>query len=330
MRLIALRACGMLFGAFLGAAIATSQIAGAAEWRGWNIYPPGVPASEGMEAFAKALAERSQGRLTAKATHSASGDQPEAVKQMRAGQIDYAVFNLGPMGSVIPATNVVSLPFLFKSVDHMHRVMDGPIGEEIALAMADRGLTALAWYDSGARSFYMTQKPITTPDDAKGTKLRVMNDDLFVGMVEALGGVPTPVASGEVYEALKTGAIDGAENNGPSYESSKHFEVATYYSATEHLIIPECLCMNKALWDRLPGADKELVSKAAKDSASSQRKLWAEREKAVRDKLVAAGVKYNEVADKGAFQKAMAPVYAKFLQKNPFLKDIVEKIRAAK
>ncbi|MEX0758069.1 MAG: TRAP transporter substrate-binding protein, partial [Tistlia sp.] len=312
------------YGLLLGAA--TGQ---AKEWRGWNIHVPDYPVSLGMDAFAEMIAERSDGRLTAKTYHSGVlGDQPDAIEQVRLGGIDFAVFNLGPMGQVVPATNVVSLPFIFKNLDHMHRVMDGPIGEELSAAMAEKGLVALAWYDSGARSFYNTKRPIETPDDVKGMKIRVMSNDLFVGMIEAMGGNATPMAFGEVYQSLKTGVVDGAENNWPSYESTNHFEVAGYYSNSEHLIIPECVCINKALWDSLSADDQALVRQAARESADLQRKLWAERAEASRDKVVAAGVKFNEIQDKAAFQAAMEPVHAAFLEKNPELKELVEKIKA--
>jgi tripartite ATP-independent transporter DctP family solute receptor len=224
------------------AATATLLLAGsaqAAEWRGWNIHVPDYPVSLGMDQFTAEIAEKSGGRLEAKSYHNGVlGSQPDAIEQMRLGSIDYAVFNLGPMGQVIPATNVVSLPFIFKNLDHMHRVLDGPVGEQLSAAMAEKGIVALAWYDSGARSFYNSKHPISTPDDVKGMKVRVMNNDLFVDMIASMGGNATPMAFSEVYSSIKTGVVDGAENNWPSYESTAHYEVAGYYSSTEHLIIP--------------------------------------------------------------------------------------------
>jgi tripartite ATP-independent transporter DctP family solute receptor len=306
-----------------------SGAAEAAEWRGWNIHVPDFPVSHGMDQFTAEIAEKTGGKLTAKTYHDGVlGSQPDAIEQMRLGSIDYAVFNLGPMGQVIPATNVVSLPFIFKSLDHMHRVLDGPVGEQLSEAMAEKGIVALAWYDSGARSFYNSKKPITTPEDVKGMKLRVMNNDLFVDMVSSMGGNPTPMAFSEVYSSIRTGVVDGAENNWPSYDSQGHYEVAGYYSSTEHLIIPECFCINKALWDGLSPEDQEIVKSAARDSATLQRKLWAERSNASRDKVIAAGVKYNEIADKAPFQVAMKPVYDKFIAANPELEDLVRAIQA--
>ena len=323
-------ATAALTAGLLAAGLTLAAPDAAAEWRGWNIHVPDYPVSHGMEDFAKKIEERTDGRLTAKTYHSGVlGTQPDAIEQVRLGGIDFAVFNLGPMGQVVPATNVVSLPFIFKGMDHMHRVMDGPIGEEIGAAMAEKGLVPLAWYDSGARSFYNSQKPIMTPDDVKGMKVRVMNNDLFVGMIEAMGGNATPMAFGEVYQSLKTGVIDGAENNWPSYESTNHYEVAGYYSDSGHLIIPECLCMSKITWDRLSPEDQAIVKAAGRASADYQRELWQAREKASMETVLAAGVKVNEVADKGPFQAAMAPVYDQFLAAHPEMTDLVTLFRNA-
>lgn len=300
-----------------------------AEWRGWNIHVPDYPVSAAMDWFAAELAARSGGRLTAQTYHGGVlGDQPDAIEQVRLGGIEFAVFNLGPMGPTVPATNVVNLPFIFKSVDHMHRVMDGEVGDLIAAAMAEKGLVALAWYDSGARSFYTVGRPIAAPADMAGMKIRVMNNELFVGMVEALGGNATPMAFAEVYQSLKTGVVDGAENNWPSYESTNHFEVARFYSGTEHLIIPECFCVNKGIWDALSPEDQTLVRTIARESAAMQRELWAARSDASRAAVEAAGITFVEIADKSPFQAAMAPVYAKAVEATPELAPLIEAIRA--
>ena len=314
------------------AATATLLLAGAAqgaEWRGWNIHVPDYSVSLGMDAFTAEIAEKSGGRLTGKTYHSGVlGNQPDAIEQMRLGSIDFAVFNLGPMGQVVPATNVVNLPFIFKGLDHMHRVVDGPVGQQLSEAMAEKGLVALAWYDSGARSFYNSKKPIATPGDVKGLKVRVMNNDLFVDMIAAMGGNATPMAFSEVYSSIKTGVVDGAENNWPSYDTTGHYEVAGYYSGTEHLIIPECLCVSTALWDGLSAEDKEIVKTAAQNSAEYQRDLWAKQDEAARKKVLAAGARYNEIADKAPFQAAMQPVYDKFIAANPDLEGLVKAVQA--
>ena len=317
--------------AFVAAALAVAAplTASAQDWRGWNIHVEGYPNTVALDQFVAEVNEKTD--LNLQAFHGGVlGSQPDAIEQVRNGALAFANFNLGPMGPIIPTTNVVSLPFIFSSVDHMHKAMDGDVGKIFEEAMAKEGLVPLAWYDSGSRSFYNSKRPIMSPADVEGLKLRVMNNDLFVDMVAQLGGNATPMAFGEVYQSLKTGVIDGAENNYPSYESTGHFEVAGFYSITDHLIIPECLCVSTAAWDGLDDATKDIVRAAARASAVTQRELWAARELESRAKVEAAGSKVNEVENKVAFQERMAPVYEKFIAANPDLASVIEAIQAAK
>ena len=288
---------------------------------------PDYPVSIGMDKFTS-LVEAST-KIKAKTFHNAVlGNQSDAIKQVQLGGLDFAVFSLGPMGPIVPETNVVSLPFIFKNIDHMHRVMDGPFGDKLSAAMEKKGLVGLAWYDSGARSFYNSKKPITKVSDMTGLKFRVMGNPIFVDMVEALGGNATPMAFSEVFQSLKTGVIDGAENNWPSYESTSHYEVAGYYSLSQHLIIPECLCMSKKSWDKLSDADKTAVRAAARESATLQRSEWAKRALKSRKVVEAGGIKFNEIADKAAFQAAMSVVYKKVVAGSPFLQEYIDGIKA--
>jgi tripartite ATP-independent transporter DctP family solute receptor len=304
-------------------------VAGAAEWRGWNIHVDGYPNTVAMDKFAELLAAKTNGEITLKMFHSGVlGSQPDAIEQVRAGALEIGNFNLGPMGPTIPETNVVSLPFIFKDSAHMFRALDGEAGKAISDGMAKKGLVALAWYDSGSRSFYNSKKPIEKPADVAGMKVRVMNNDLYSGMISELGGNPSPMAFAEVYQSLKTGVVDGAENNWPSYESTGHYEVAPYYSLSQHLIIPECVCINADVYNGLSDEMKAAVKEAAEESAVLQRELWAEREAASREKVEAAGVVTNEIADKAPFQAAMAPVYESYLADNPDVRPLVELIQS--
>ena len=310
---------------------AVSAPALADNWRGWNIHPEGYPNTVAIEQFAKDVAAATGGKITAKVYNGGIlGNQADAIEQLRAGAINFANFNLGPMGPVVPATDIVSLPYLFNSPEQMHRVMDGPIGQEFAKAMAEKGIVALSWYDGGSRSFYNTKHPIETPADLKGMKVRVMNNDLYVQMVAQLGGNATPMAYNEVFQSLKTGVIDGAENNFPSYDSSNHYEVAKYYSIDNHLILPECLCVAQKTWDALGKDQQDAVRTAAIASAKLQRELWNKQVKASETKVEASGVKVNEVKDLSAFQSRMAPIYATFEKAHPDLTPIIKQIQAAK
>jgi tripartite ATP-independent transporter DctP family solute receptor len=298
-------------------------------WRGWNIHVDGYPNTTAMDKFAELLAEKTDGEITLQMFHGGTlGSQPDAVEQVRLGGLAIGNFNLGPIGPIAPAANVVSLPFIFKDIPHMFRVLECEGGDAIAAGMAEKGLLPLAWYDAGARSFYNGDRPINTPADVVGMKVRVMNNDLFTGMIAELGGNPSPMAFAEVYQALKTGVVDGAENNWPSYESTGHFEVAGYYSLSQHLIIPECICVNADTFAALSADMQAAVTEAAQESAVLQRELWAAREAASREAVEAAGVVVNEVADKAPFQAAMAPVYEAYFASNPDLRPLVELIQA--
>lgn len=319
----------------LGAAlVGTVALAGAsvsaAELRGWNIHVEDYPVSIAMESFSAEVAERTGGEISAKTYHNGVlGSQPDAIEQIRLGIIDYGVFSLGPFGTSVPEANVVSLPFIFSSIPQMYELMDGEVGDAIAAGMIERGVVPLGWYDAGARSFYNSVRPINTPADVEGLKIRVMNNNLFVMMVEAMDGNATPMAFAEVYQSIQTGVVDGAENNPPSYESTNHFEVAKYYSLTEHLIIPECLCMSLKTWETLTPEQQTVVMEAGRTSANLQRELWQAREAASMEIVQAGGTVVNTIADKGPFQAAMAPVYEQFIGDNPDLEGLINMIRNA-
>ncbi|MDO6591181.1 TRAP transporter substrate-binding protein [Loktanella sp. D2R18] len=317
--------------AVLGSCLALAATgASAEELRGWNIHVEDYPVSIAMESFAAEVAERTGGELTAKTFHNGVlGSQPDAIEQLRLGVIDFGEFSLGPFGTSVPEANVVSLPFIFPSIPAMYEMMDGEVGEAISEGMRARGVEPLGWYDAGARSFYNSVRPINTPADVEGLKIRVMNNNLFVQMVESMDGNATPMAFAEVYQSIQTGVVDGAENNPPSYESTSHFEVASYYSLTEHLIIPECLCMSKITFDGLSAEQQEILKEAGHNSAILQRELWQAREAASMEIVQAGGTVVNTIADKGPFQDAMAPVYEGFLAENPDLTDLVNLIRNA-
>ncbi len=316
---------------------ATAFVAGlsvsaqAVEWRGWNIHKPDYPNTVAMDKFAELVDAKTGGNVTVKMFHSGVlGSQPDAIEQVRIGGLAIGNFNLGPIGPMAAEANVVSLPFIFKDMGHMHRALDGEAGDKISAGMAKIGLIALAWYDSGARSFYNSKKPIMEPADVKGLKVRVMNNDLYSGMIAALGGNPSPMAFSEVYQSLKTGVVDGAENNWPSYESTGHFEVAGYYSLSQHLIIPECVCVNAKAYNDLSAADQKAVKDAARESAVLQRELWEKRAISSREKVMKAGVKFNEIPNKDAFMSAMEPVHEKYLAANPDLVPLVNLIKNTK
>ncbi|WP_186766211.1 TRAP transporter substrate-binding protein [Falsiphaeobacter marinintestinus] len=316
-----------LTGKLLGAAAALALLAGAAtadNWRAWNIHHDGHPNTAAMDRFAELVDSKTDGEITVEVFHGGVlGSQPDALEQVRLGAIEVGNFNLGPIGPMVKEANLVSLPFIFKSVPHMFRVLDGEAGAIMAKGMADAGVMPLAWVDAGARSFY-SQKPINTPADVEGLKIRVMNNDLYTAMISAMGGNPSPMAFSEVQQALKTGVVDGAENNFPSFKNVGHYEVTTNYSLSEHLIIPECICVNTSKFEALSPELQAEVRAAAEEAALYQRELWAVQSEQARKDVEAAGVAVNEIADKAPFQNAMASVYDDYLAANPDMRALVE------
>ena len=295
--------------------------------RSSDTHPDGYPTVEAVKYFGQLVKERTNGRYSVEVYHSAQlGEEKDTIEQVRTGVIDLNRISMAPFNGIIAETKVPSLPYLFRSEDHMHKVMDGPIGDEIKAAFEPAGLVALAFYDSGARSFYNSKKPITSKADMAGLKFRVIQSDIFVDMVKALGANATPMPYGEVYSAIETGVIDGAENNFPSYDTAKHAEVAKNYALDEHMMVPEVFVMAKSTWDKLTPEDQGIFKAAAKDSVGKQRELWAAKVKESRAKVEAAGSQVT-TPDKQPFIDAMGPVYEKYVTDQK-LKDMVERIKA--
>ena len=318
----------------LAALLASAALSGAAfaecelTLKSSDTHPDGYPTVAAVQKMGEMVKERSGGRICVEVFHSAQlGEEKDTIEQTKFGVIDLNRVSMGPFNNIIEETKVVSLPFIFRSVDHMHKVMDGDVGAEIAAAFEPHGFVALAFYDGGSRSFYNSRKPITSVEDLAGMKVRVMQSDVFVDMMTALGANATPMPYGEVYSGIQTGVIDGDENNWPSFEYSGHYEVAGYYTLNEHLIVPEVLVMSKVSWDKLSPEDQELLRAAARDSMPINRELWAAREKESEDKVRPAGVQVIDDIDKTPFIEAMVPVYEKHAN-TPKLQDLVTRIQA--
>lgn len=302
----------------------------ARDFRSADVHPVDYPTVAAVKYIGKLVGEQSKGRLGVRVYPAGSlGTEKDNIEQLKIGGLDMMRINVGALNSVVPETIPTVLPFVFRSTEHMRKVLDGPIGDEILASMASQGLVGLAFYDSGSRSFYTAKKPIKTLADMKGLKIRVQQSDLFVSMIEALGANPTPMPYGEVYTALKTGIVDAAENNWPSYESSRHFETAKFYNLSEHSLAPEVLVFSKKVWDTLSKEDQALMRKAAKDSVPFMRNLWDEREVRSRKFVEAAGTQVITIANRQEFIDAMKPVYAKFAN-TPKLKDLVKRIQETK
>jgi tripartite ATP-independent transporter DctP family solute receptor len=294
-----------------------------------DTHPAGYPTVVAVENMGKKLEAATNGRIKLKMFPGAVlGQEKEAVEQVQIGAIQIARISLGVVGPVAPDVDVFNMPFVFRNIAHMRAVIDGPIGAELLekVTNSPARLVALGWMDGGARSLY-TKKLVKTPADMAGIKVRMMGNPLFVDTMNAMGGNGISMSYGEVFSALQTGVIDGAENNPPSFFTSNHYTTGTkYYAQTNHLIIPELLVMSKVTWDKLTPADQTLVKKVAREAQMEQRVLWDKSVAEYTEKLKAAGIEFVQV-DQKLFFDATAPVRAKYGAK---FADLMKRIDATK
>ncbi|MEM5789733.1 MAG: TRAP transporter substrate-binding protein [Syntrophobacteraceae bacterium] len=292
-----------------------------------DIHREGYPTVEAVKYMGKLLSDRSGGRLSVEVFHSGQlGEEKESLEQCRAGGLDMLRTNLAPLVDEVPEAGVIALPYIFRSEEHLHRVLDGPIGREILDSLEESGLVGLAFYDSGIRSFYTSQKPLRTIEDFKGMRIRVQQTELFKAMVEVLGGIPVPMPYGEVQDALRMGVIDGAENNLPSYHVSGHYTVAKYYSNDGHSMPPEVLVFSKKVWDGLSEEDRLLILQSARDSVPYMREKWRAHEDEAQRVLTRAGVQIIDSIDREPFIEAVRPLYDRY-SSTPKLLDMVRRIQ---
>jgi tripartite ATP-independent transporter DctP family solute receptor len=279
-----------------------------------DTHPAGYPTVVAVENMGKKLEAATNGRIKIQMFPGAVlGQEKEMVEQTQLGAIQIARVSLGVVGPVVPDVDVFNMPFVFRDIAHMRKVIDGPIGDELLQKVSDSPakLIGLGWMDAGARNLY-TKKPVKAPADLAGQKVRMMGNPLFVDTMNAMGGNGIAMAYGEVFTALQTGVIDGAENNPPSYFTANHYNTpAKYYAQTAHLIIPEIFVMSKVVWDKMSKEDQALIKKVSRETQLEQRAIW---DKSVADytaKLKTAGIQFIDV-DQKQFFDATAPVRAKY------------------
>lgn len=295
-----------------------------------DVHPEGYPTVVATEHMGKKLDAATHGRITVQMYPSMQlGGEKEAIEQAQVGALQLARVSVGALGPVVDDLNVFNLPYLFRDTAHMQKVIDGPIGQELLdkVSQSKAGLIGLCWMDAGARSLYDTKKPIRSIADLKGMKFRVMGNPMFVDMMNALGGNGVSMGYDQVFNALQTGVVDGAENNPPSFVFDNHYTVAKYYTLDEHLIVPEMLVMSKKTWEALSPADQALVKKLSREAQLEERTLWEQYEKSAMDKAKAAGIEVIKVSDKKSFQDAVKPVWDKY---GPKYADMIKRIQAVK
>nr|WP_246202725.1 TRAP transporter substrate-binding protein [Fulvivirga lutimaris] len=270
------------------------------------------PVHLAVERMAELVEEKSGGELTIKIYPNAQlGSERESIELLQIGSLGMTKVSTSIMESFAPNYKVFSLPYMFRDKNHLYKVLDGEIGKDLLDQGSKFWLKGLAYYDAGSRSFYAVNKPINEPADLKGMQIRVQASPTSMSMVSALGGSPTPISWGELYTALQQGVVDGAENNPPSFHTSRHYEVAKYYSLNEHTMVPDVLLISTKVWDRLSEQEQQWVQEAALESVELQRKLWNEAEEEAMRVVEEAGVKVNR-PDKRKFEEMVRPIYENY------------------
>lgn len=301
----------------------------AREFRVADTQAADYPTVTALELMGEIIRQRTGGRHTLRIFHSRQlGEEKETIEQTRIGAIDINRTNVAPLASFIPEANILALPFLFRSVEHLHKVLDGPVGDEILASFERYGLIGLAFYDSGARSIYNTVRPVRSPEDLKGLRIRVQQSDMMVEMMRALGAEPIALPYGQVNVGLSTGLVQGAENNWPSYVTTDHFRTARYLTLTEHTMSPEVLVISRRAWEGLSDEDRRIFREAARESARAMREQWQKLEARSREEAERSGVNVVTLTDRAPFEHAVQSIVTRFAAEPP-LAALVERIRQA-
>jgi tripartite ATP-independent transporter DctP family solute receptor len=316
---------GVVFFGLLLVLFATGALA--REFRAADTQSEDYPTVQALRYMGQLIAERTGGRHEVKVFHSRQlGEEKETIEQTRVGAIDLNRTNVALIGNFVPAMNVLAMPFLFRSIEHMQKVLDGPIGNEILASFEPFGFVGLAFYDSGARSIYNGVRPVRSVADLRGLRIRVQQSELMSQMMRSLGAEPVELPYGQVLTGLATHLIDGAENNWPSFVTTDHYKYAGYYTLTEHTMSPEVLVISLKAWQSLSADDQKIFREAALRSSRFMREKWRDLEEQSQRKAEAAGVTIVRDIDRKPFEDAMATIYAKAAQ-DPVAAALIERIR---
>lgn len=300
----------------------------AREFRAADIQEENYPTVQALHYLDQLVTERTNGRHRIRVFHSRQlGEESQTVEQTRVGAIDLNRINVGAIGDVAPVLNVLASPFLFRSIDHLYKVIDGPIGDEILGAVEPYGFVGMSFYDSGARSLYTARQPVRSLADLKGLRFRVQQSELMENLIKALGGTPVGLPYGQVHTALSTNLVDGAENNWSSFVATGHYKISRYYTVTEHTMGPEVLVMSQRAWQELSPEDRAIFRTAARDSSKYMRGHWQRWEERSRKQAEEAGVTIISAIDRKPFEDATKPL-RDGLRADPRFRSLIERIEA--
>ena len=315
-----------ILGVVLASAFAMGAVqVEARDFRSADVHPQDYPTVMTVKKIGEIVSQKTNGKYNVKVFGNSSlGSEKDTVEQVKIGALDMVRVSTAAFHGIIPETMVPSFPFIFRDIAHFRKAMAGPAGDKILAAFEKHGFIGLALWESGARSIY-AKKPVRNLADVKGMKIRVQQSDLWVSLAQAMGANPTPIPMAEVYTALKTGLVDAAENNYPSYETAKHYEAAPVYSETQHVMSPEVIVFSKKVWDTLTKEEQKIIRDAAKETVPYYIDLWTKKEQASKDITLKAGAKYVTDVNKAEFVAVMKPVWDKF-SPTPELKALAQEI----
>jgi tripartite ATP-independent transporter DctP family solute receptor len=300
---------------------------GAREFRAADVQAADYPTVRAVVTMGRLIEARTNGRHRIRVFHSRQlGEERATIEQTRVGAIDINRTNVAPLGYLVPAADVLAMPFLFRSAEHLHKVIDGPIGEEILASFEHYGLVGLTFYDAGVRSIYNSRHPVRTLADLVGMRIRVQQSDLMVDVMRGLGADPIELPYGQVETGLIARLIDGAENNWQSYVASNHFRVAREFTLTEHSMSPGILVMSLRAWQSLSGEDRTIFREAARESRALMRSEWNVLEEQSRRMALDAGVMVVSDFDRKPFEEAMSGIYRK-ASGDPAIGALIDRIR---
>jgi tripartite ATP-independent transporter DctP family solute receptor len=249
------------------------------------------PVHKGMVFLSQRVSEMSEGRMIIDIYPSQQlGTERQCLELLQIGSLGMTKVSAAVLENFAPDLKVFGIPYIFRDIEHAHMVYDGPVGKELLLEGEKYWLRGLCFYDAGSRSFYTKNGPILSPDDLKGLKIRVQESVTAIEMIKNLGGAPTPISWGELYTALQQGVVDGAENNPPSFFTSRHYEICGYYSLNEHTTIPDVLLISTVVWNSLSEEEKSILEAAVRESVIYQRDVWNEEEQTALKQVIEAGV----------------------------------------
>ncbi len=284
------------------------------------------PVHKAMELMKKALEKESKGKLKLEIyPNQQLGSERQCLELLQIGSLDMTKVSAAVMENFSPNMRVLGLPFLFKDRAHAFHVLDGEVGKELLDGGQKYWLKGLGYYDAGSRSFYTKEKPVESPKDLEGLKIRVMESVTAMSMVTSLGGSPTPISYGELYTALQQGVVDGAENNPPSFYLSRHYEVCKYYSLNEHTTIPDVLIISTHLWKHLSKEERLWLQSAVDASVKYQRELWEKSELDALEAVKKAGVEIVR-PDKTIFKEKVKSIYESY-KKDKQINSLIERIQ---